>query len=243
MLTARLVCDVQDCSATAAAAFCFYCALFAVSRVVTPLLFPVAAAKLRAQSGGCGYWDSSVCSTVNGAINSLLVVATVLREPALLRSDDAFFKTQDSCRMLIIFLTWCVFESILQLAHWGQWEGRLTMMVHHSSAIAAWSLYLSGNYGHTLSLLGIWCELTNPFMNMRYFLSTLGLKSSKVCLAGTTQASSHSLSPHLAPHAASRAPHRASFRTHGAPRSTPPACQSPPPRVPQPVGSLALHRP
>ena len=54
------------------------------------------------------------------------------------------------------------------------------MMVHHSSAIAAWSLYLSGGYGHTLNLLGIWCELTNPFMNMRYFLSTLGLKSSKV---------------------------------------------------------------
>ena len=82
--------------------------------------------------------------------------------------------------MAVIFLTWCAWELVCQLLHWGLWEGGGAMLVHHGSAIAAWSLYLQGGYGHALSLVGVFCEATNPFMNFRYFLSTLDLKSSRV---------------------------------------------------------------
>lgn len=136
--------------------------------------------RLRKQPGACGYWDASVASTVNAFVNVGLTVVAIAREPTLMTSDDAFFKSRDSCNLVSIFLTWTFFETALQLWHWGLWDGRLPMMVHHLSAITAWSLYLEGGYGHSLSLFGYICEATNPFMNARYFLETLEMKESSL---------------------------------------------------------------
>lgn len=171
-------CSVEKGLTTAICFATAFTALFGLSRLLTPLAFPNTAAALRKKPGQLSYWDSSVVSCLNGAVNAALVVLAVQNEPALLMSPDGFLKTADTCRVAVIFLTWCSWELVLQLLHWGHWEGRIGMLVHHGCAIAAWALYLQGGYGHALSLVGVFCEVTNPFMNLRWLLSSLGLKGS-----------------------------------------------------------------
>ena len=44
----------------------------------------------------------------------------------------------------------------------------IAMMIHHVSAVVAFSIYLQGGVGHGLTLYAVLCELTNPFLAMRY---------------------------------------------------------------------------
>ena len=80
-------CSTHDCGVTAVAAFSLYSGVFGLSRLLMPSLFPKTMARLHKQPGACGYWDSSVASTLNGVLNALLVVHTVIREPALFSSE------------------------------------------------------------------------------------------------------------------------------------------------------------
>ena len=173
-------CDSQSCLTLSAGCFAFYSIVLLGSRFVfSPAIAPVTYAKLAKQPGAQGYWDSSFASTVNGVINTVLVVIVVAREPRLLFLSDAYVRTDETCAMVIIFLTWCIFDLLQVVYYYRHWEGMAATLVHHISAIFAWLLYLEGGYGHALSLLGVFCEATNPFMNMRYFFSTAGMKSSK----------------------------------------------------------------
>ena len=108
-------------------------------------------------------------------VNTILVIATVRREPRLLSLKDANFVNDDTCFMVVLFMAWCAID--LAQVFYYRWKGQIGTIVHHGSAFIAWGLYLEGGYGHALSLVGVFCEATNPFMNMRYFLSEAGLKS------------------------------------------------------------------
>ena len=171
-------CDADDALRTAAVAFAFHCAVGLLSRLSMPVLFPVTAKKLDAQAGMRSYWDSSVASTVVGVINPMLAVSAIYSRPEFFTSPDGapFMATSESCRCTVLFLTWTVWETLFQLYNWGKWPGGQAMLVHHISAITAWCLYLSGGYGHAIGLVGMCCEATNPFMNLRWLLSELGLK-------------------------------------------------------------------
>lgn len=176
-------CSLHEAAATSAIAMCSYLALFLLSRPLTRWLFPATAASLARTPGQLGYWDSSFVSALNGFVNVALCVVAVVHEPALLTSTDGFFKTPETCRVSVLFLSWCSFELMLQLLHWDleAWKtGKVEIIVHHVSAIVAWALYLEGGYAHQLSLVGVFCEATNPFMNFRWMLSKLGLKNSRL---------------------------------------------------------------
>lgn len=169
-------CDPQACASTAVGTLAVYCAILWISRhILSPAIAPVTYSTLAKQPGQQGYWDSSVASTVNGIVNTLLVVSVVSRDPQLLTLRDAFFVTPDTCFMVVLFMTWCAFD-LAQIVYY-RWDGSVSTIIHHSAAIVAWVLYLEGGYGHALSLVGVFCEATNPFMNMRYFLAAAGLKS------------------------------------------------------------------
>lgn len=174
-------CDPTTCWTTAVGCVGFYSLVLLGSRFVfSPAIAPVTYQRLGKQPGQQGYWDSSFASTVNGVINTILVVWVVARDPRLLTLSDAFVSTDDSCKMVVLFMTWCIFDLAQVLYYYKHWEGMAATLVHHISAIVAWMLYLEGGYGHSLSLLGVFCEATNPFMNLRYFLSTAGMKTSKL---------------------------------------------------------------
>ena len=177
-------CDSQSCLRISAGCLIFYSFVLAGSRFVfSPAIAPVTYAKLAKQPGAQGYWDSSFASTVNGVINTVLVVWVVARDPRLLTLSDAYVRTDETCAMVIIFLTWCIFDLAQVVYYFRHWDGMGATLVHHISAILAWLLYLEGGYGHALSLLGVFCEATNPFMNLRYFLSTAEMKASTLYMA------------------------------------------------------------
>ena len=70
--------------------------------VLSPAIAPVTYKKLGLEPGQQGFWDSSVASTVNGAVNTLLVIGVVAREPRLLTLRDAYFVTEDTCFMVVL---------------------------------------------------------------------------------------------------------------------------------------------
>ena len=177
------MCDPSAALTTSAVCFAAYTATLVASRVITPLVVPNTYAKLANQPGAHGYWHSSVASALNGCVNTVLVVLAWRREPRLLwGTPDAFITNDDSCSLVVVFLTWIAFDLCQLCYYWRHWEGRVGMLVHHVSAIAAWALYLEGGYAHAVSLVGMLCEATNPFMNLRYFLSTCGMKESTAYL-------------------------------------------------------------
>ena len=176
-------CDPSAAVATSAVCLAAYSATLVASRLLSPLVAPKTYASLASQPGAQGYWHSSVASALNGAVNTVLVVLAWRREPRLLwGTPDAFLTNDDSCALVVVFLTWIVFDLAQLCYYWSHWDGRAGMLVHHLSAIAAWVLYLEGGYAHAVSLVGVVCEATNPFMNMRYFLSTCGQKESSAYL-------------------------------------------------------------
>ena len=177
------MCDPSAALTTSAVCFAAYTATLVASRVITPLVVPNTYAKLANQPGAHGYWHSSVASALNGCVNTVLVVLAWRREPRLLwGTPDAFITNDDSCSLVVVFLTWIAFDLCQLCYYWRHWEGRVGMLVHHVSAIAAWALYLEGGYAHAVSLVGMLCEATNPFMNLRYFFSTCGMKESTAYL-------------------------------------------------------------
>ncbi len=166
-------CPTADAYTAAAWALAGYTALFLLSRVVSPLLFPNTYRRLRAEPGQCAYWDASVCSSVNGFVNAALALQAFRHDPSLFTSGDGYHSTPLACRANVVFVAWVCFESVMQAWNWGLWDGKWGMLVHHSFALAAWLLYLTGGYGQALGLIGLISEATNPAMNMRYFLSTV----------------------------------------------------------------------
>jgi hypothetical protein len=153
---------------------------FALSRLLMPFLIPKTYAKLGEEPGARGYWDASIASTANAYVTAGLAIYALVQNPSLMTSEDFYLKTPETCQSAIAFLAWVCFELCCQLYYLKQWKEGGMMLVHHFSAITAWLLYLQGGYGHALSLVGSICELTNPFMNGRYFLSTLEKRSSVV---------------------------------------------------------------
>ena len=153
---------------------------FILSRLLMPYVIPKTYAKLGREPGAQGYWDASFASTANSFVTAGLAIHAFMRSPSLMTSEDLYLKTPETCVSATAFVTWVCFELCCQLYYLRQWREGPAILIHHVSAIAAWALYLQGGYGHALSLVGSICELTNPFMNMRYFLATLELRASRL---------------------------------------------------------------
>ena len=73
--------------------------LFCLSRLLSPVLTPRTYAQLRNEPGGCGYWDSSVASSLNAVLLVVFAAIALAREPQLLLSSDLYHSTVDSCRV------------------------------------------------------------------------------------------------------------------------------------------------
>ena len=174
-------CDIPD-GLYLGACFCvLHTFVYCASRLLTPILLPKVHADLSKKPGQVGFWSACVASSVNGTVNAVLAALVVYRTPGLLWQPDFFYKNTDTCHLLFVFMAWIMWELCLQLLHINvPFGNKGQMFFHHVSAMAAWLLYLYGGWGHLMSVNGTFCEATNPFMNMRYFLSTAGMKSGRV---------------------------------------------------------------
>ena len=161
-------CDANAMYMAAARCVCGYSSVLIASRLLSPLFFPKTMAKLDLEKGQRGYWDSCVAAFINGIVNTILVLQVWSREPRLFwGTPDPYLKNDDSCALVAIFMAWVAFDLAQVLVYWPLWDGRHGMLVHHGCAFLAWALYVEGGYGHALSLVGVFCEATNPCMNMR----------------------------------------------------------------------------
>jgi len=107
----------------------------------------------------------------------------IVKEPDLVFGSDPYLITSESCLVVVVFTSWVAFELLMQLIYWGLWPGGHSMVVHHGTACIAWGLFWQGGYGHGLQMFGVLCELTNPFMSFRYFISAMNLKESRLYIA------------------------------------------------------------
>lgn len=176
-------CDHYDGLAVVACGMACYTAVWLLSSLLMPALMPKTSSTLAKKPGEAAFWHSSSAALVNGVVNAALAVAVWQRTPSLLSGEDFFYKNDDTCRTVYLFVAWIGWELACQVLYWGLWDARNGILVHHVSALLAWGLYLEGGYGHALSLVGLFCEATNPFMSMRYFLSTAGMKSGRLYVA------------------------------------------------------------
>ena len=57
------------------------------------------------------------------------------------------------------------------------WKGGVGMyVVHHVCTLASWGTAAASGYGHNVVVIVLFLEATGPFVNLRWFLSTHGLK-------------------------------------------------------------------
>lgn len=165
------------------AALLLFSATFALSRALSPLLFPRTYRALALQPGQRGYWDSCVTSSLHAVLCLSLAIAAIIEEPAFLTSDDLYLTSPCSCRVLAVFFAWVFFDLTCELLYWGDWpQDGYAFLVHHMSAAICWGLFLQGGYGHALGLIGAACEVTNPLMNLRFQMASMGWRHTRAYL-------------------------------------------------------------
>lgn len=156
----RLAIDVAPWAA-------LYCALTAASM----LFGPVVAAHHRNMKRAADrmYWASSVNSTVNGVVCTVLAAVECSRS-GLMGSGDFLLTTAGSHRVCNSLLGYLVWDSVLLLWNRGEWRQSSIYLMHHALAIFGWSCCVQGSICHNVAVPIVMCEATSPFINARYFL-------------------------------------------------------------------------
>ena len=157
----------------------FYGIVFGASRVLGPALF---AHCRNLDAPGRSYWAESVVSTVN----SLVLTPMAWRaseETDLLNLATSFSAatplTTLCCVAMCGYTAW---DTLLVVRYRREWSGFGMYAVHHAGSILAWGLCAVTGYAHVIAVPALLMEATGPFVNLRYFLSTAGLKEGKLYL-------------------------------------------------------------
>ena len=127
-----------------------------------------------------GYWCASVVSTVHSVILTILAVHVLQSDPEILRSDDIFYKSELSRRVIGIFVGYISSDLALALYFRSRWTGWLANMIHHTSVLSVFAQFYFLNFGHYFASVSHFCELTTPFVNQRWFFYESNMKYSRI---------------------------------------------------------------
>jgi hypothetical protein len=94
--------------------------------------------------------------------------------------DTLQFTTPASKLTFQVFWGYLLCDSAFVVYYNTQWAGWQATFIHHGCALCCWGHLLTGDFGHTLGLIAILAEFTTPFVNARWFLDKLGMKSSQL---------------------------------------------------------------
>ena len=151
----------------------FYSGVFFASRLLAPLAFTHCA---KLDSTNLSYWAESVVSTANAIVLTPMAIKASL-ELALFDLSTPFTVSSPltvfACAAMIGYTIWDLFTIIYYRKEWGGFE---MYIVHHFGSISAWGLCAVTGYAHVIAVPALLMEVTGPFVNGRYFLSTAGLK-------------------------------------------------------------------
>lgn len=154
-------------------------ALYWVCYFIAPILF-VTVASLDARRGEHGYWAASMVSTVHALLVTVLAFVALWQQPSLLLSDDFFESTPLSLLTLRIFVGYVLADLAPSLYYNFRWAGAIPNLCHHCFTILSWMGMGAGGYSQGLSLVLISCEITTPFINMRWFFDKCGMKETRL---------------------------------------------------------------
>jgi hypothetical protein len=172
--------DVVDCVIAALPWAGFYGAIYAISRLAGPALFSHAR---KLDDPTLSYWAASVVSTANSLV--IVPMAIAAGRPAGLFAFDASFTAATPlstmcCQALVGYTLWDALPLIYYRKEWGSFG---MYMVHHIGAALGWGMCAITGVGHNFAVPALLFEATAPFTNGRWFLSTAGLKETRLYIA------------------------------------------------------------
>ena len=134
----------------------------------------------RLDRSSASYWAASATSVVHALI--VVPLAYVASAPLWL-ADDLLMHTPASRRVMEIFVGYTMADSAVLLRHRQEWVGADVYLAHHAVAVCCWGTLVCTGHAHALATPILLIEATAPFVNGRWFLSTLGMKDSFLYVA------------------------------------------------------------
>ena len=98
-------------------------------------------------------------------------------------SRDLTRTTPASQRTFEAFIGYILADSVWLLKNRKKWSGTTVYLWHHGASFACWGLVAQRGQAHGLGVALLLVEATAPFVNGRWFLSTLGHKSGALYMA------------------------------------------------------------
>ena len=132
------------------------------------------------------YWSYSLTSTVHAVVICALAVKAIQADPDVspFTLGGPFYKTSaDSNQLFQIFVGYLLSDTIGSVWYNRAWPGWQANLIHHATAGSIFLLFLVAELGHSLGCAAILLEVTTPFVNARWFLDKMSLKSSTLYVA------------------------------------------------------------
>ena len=132
------------------------------------------------------YWSYSLTSTVHAVVICALAVKAIQADPDVspFTLGGPFYKTSaDSNQLFQIFVGYLLSDTIGSVWYNRAWPGWQANLIHHATAGSIFLLFLVAELGHSLGCAAILLEVTTPFVNARWFLDKMSLKSSTLYMA------------------------------------------------------------
>lgn len=105
-----------------------------------------------------------------------MAIKCLIDDPNLLHSYSFFYNTPLSEPVVGTFIGYVASDLVLTMYYRSRWNGWLENLLHHIVILVCYSdLYVAG-VGAIVITPSLLCELSTPFVNMRWMLSVLGYK-------------------------------------------------------------------
>jgi len=154
-----------------------YASIFFASRLFGPAMIPHVA---KLKEADLSYWAITMCSMVNSFVLTPLGYRAC-KESGYWNADAPFtVSSQLGWTCCVALCGYTLWDSIILIYYRKEWTGINMYIMHHIGVFAAWGT--AAATGLVLNIVVPICvlEATGPFVNLRWLLSTAGLKDSKL---------------------------------------------------------------
>jgi len=144
-------------------------------RLLSPLCFPVTFRTLDADKGERAYWSATCTAILHAVVVPAVAVVALYADPALL-GDDPFMTTTLSTVCCEMFMGYIVQDLLLSIVFNSRWPGWQANIAHHLMVLGGWWMFTTGGFFHGLAMLCLLCELSTPFVSLRWMLDKAKMK-------------------------------------------------------------------
>ena len=159
-----------------ACAFFFFQCIYWVSRVLSEAFSTIYRPLSAADKG---YW----CASTTSSIHAVLLCAFsyhAANASGVWVHWDFFLTSPETYFCCSVFNGYLISDLVLALYFNFSWPGFEMNVIHHLIVIVTLCMELTGGYGHCFAMSAGMTELTTPFVNNRWFMDKMGMKSSTV---------------------------------------------------------------